>query len=87
MPLLQSLTAILAIVALLPSATGRSCRNPLLVNSTTGCSLQYPGAANLSVDALIIGGGSSGSNAAIHLLDSGLSVLVVEKQAQLVRVV
>ncbi|KAH8658021.1 amine oxidase flavin-containing superfamily [Xylariales sp. PMI_506] len=43
----------------------------------------YPDAAHKSVDALIIGGGSSGSNAAINLLDAGLSVLIVEKMGQL----
>lgn len=51
-------------------------------NCTFGA--QYPGAANKTVDVVIVGGGSSGSNAAVHFKDAGLDVLVVEQNTQLV---
>lgn len=57
---------------------------PPLADGITSWRSLYPDASYKSVDAVIIGGGSAGSNAAINLLDSGLSVLLVEKNAQLV---
>ncbi|EFX05568.1 amine oxidase flavin-containing superfamily [Grosmannia clavigera kw1407] len=67
--------AYLSVVAALASCCG----------AFSNCSFgaQYANASYKSVDVVIVGGGSSGSNAAVHLKDAGLDVLVVEKNTQL----
>ncbi|PYI16659.1 fumarate reductase/succinate dehydrogenase [Aspergillus violaceofuscus CBS 115571] len=74
MSLSNSLLATLASVAACSAAT-------LASNSTL--ETRYPNAAVETVDMVIVGGGASGANAAVHFHDAGLSLRVVEKQGQL----
>ncbi|PYH92288.1 fumarate reductase/succinate dehydrogenase [Aspergillus ellipticus CBS 707.79] len=53
------------------------------VSNASTFEARFPQAAVQSVDVAIIGGGGSGANAAVHLHDAGLSLLLVEKQDRL----
>ncbi|KAF5024441.1 hypothetical protein F66182_3527 [Fusarium sp. NRRL 66182] len=61
-----------------------SCLSP--VTAAVACKAPVSGVAKgegIEVDVAIIGGGSSGIHAAIHLQDAGAKVAVIEKKAQI----
>lgn len=43
--------------------------------------------ATVNTDIIIVGGGAGGAHAAVQLTDAGQNVIVIEKQADLVRVI
>ncbi|CAK7205538.1 hypothetical protein SEUCBS139899_008315, partial [Sporothrix eucalyptigena] len=73
-----------AVVAQLAMGVAAGPCKPVTINSTVAAwQAAYPDATVQSVDVAIVGGGSSGSNAAINLYDAGKSLVLIEMQAQL----
>lgn len=70
---------LLVALAAFSASTAAASSNP------TSLTDSFPKATVQAVDVAIIGGGSSGSNAAIHLSDAGLSIGLIEKEDRLVR--
>ncbi|OJJ42235.1 hypothetical protein ASPZODRAFT_105594 [Penicilliopsis zonata CBS 506.65] len=52
-------------------------------SSATPFATLYPNADVHTVDLVVVGGGGSGANAAVHFHDAGLSLLLVEKEDRL----
>ena len=74
-----------AVVAQLAMGVAASPCKTVALNATVAAwQAKYPGATVQSADVVVVGGGSAGSNAAINIVDAGKSVLLIEKQAQLV---
>ncbi|PYI01160.1 fumarate reductase/succinate dehydrogenase [Aspergillus sclerotiicarbonarius CBS 121057] len=65
------------------AATVASCCVAAAASNTTSFRSRYPEAAVQAVDVVVVGGGAAGANAAVHLHDAGLSLLLVEKQDRL----
>ncbi|PWY70295.1 amine oxidase flavin-containing superfamily [Aspergillus sclerotioniger CBS 115572] len=61
---------------------GISCVAAAASNSTS-FRARFPEAAVQTVDVVVVGGGASGANAAVHFKDAGLSLVLVEKQDRL----
>ncbi|KAL1897720.1 hypothetical protein Sste5346_004028 [Sporothrix stenoceras] len=81
--MLSRLSTVAAVAQLAITAAASPCK-VATINSTVAAWLaQYPDATVKDTDVVIVGGGSSGSNAAINLVDAGQSIILIEKEAQL----
>ncbi|RAL03001.1 fumarate reductase/succinate dehydrogenase [Aspergillus ibericus CBS 121593] len=70
--------------SLTAAATVGSCCVAAAASNSTSFRSRFPEAAAVqAVDVVVVGGGASGANAAIHFKDAGLSLLLVEKQDRL----
>ncbi|EPE10266.1 amine oxidase [Ophiostoma piceae UAMH 11346] len=81
---MRSILAPAAVVAQLALCAAATPCKPASLNGTASAWLKaYPGSARKDVDVVVVGGGSAGSNAAIHLYDAGLDILLIEAKPQL----